>query len=256
MNIIIPAAGNGLRFYQEGYERKKPFIETSTYGDIPMIARVLESLRDLEFFNAKLILIMQKDHLDNGFCSNMREWLDGVIRCYWKGYYKIVEINGPTSGAVSTTLSASKYLMNDEELIIANSDQVADCDFINFINYARDFDGCLLTFRGDGDPKWSFCQTGEYNGVKLVDRVAEKEPLEGFITNTGIYYFKTGFLYLNAAISMIEKNIRTNGEIYVAPVYNELCRTHCISYYNILESNFFGMGTPSDLLQTIERKRW
>lgn len=256
MNIVIPCAGSGSRFSEAGYTRPKPFIETSTYGDIPMIARVLESLKDLEFFNAKLILIMQKDHLDNGFCSNMREWLDGVIRCYWKGYYKIIEINGPTSGAVSTTLLASKYLMNDEELIITNSDQyLHSFDIISFINYCRNYDGCLLTFPNENDNKWSYCEVKEYNNERLVDRVVEKEAISS-VCNIGMYYFASGLLYLNAATQMITKNIRTNGEFYIAPIYNELCRLHRISHYEIPEDCMVPMGTPFDLKDSIERMDW
>ena len=37
----------------------------------------------------------------------------------------------------------------------------------------------------------------------------------------GVYWWKKGSDYVKYAEQMIEKNIRTNGEFYVCPVFNE-----------------------------------
>jgi len=51
---------------------------------------------------------------------------------------------------------------------------------------------------------------------------------------------------------MIKKNIRTNNEFYVAPVYNELIQNgKKILHYPIAEMR--GMGTPEDLQRFIEK---
>jgi NDP-sugar pyrophosphorylase family protein len=263
MNILIPAAGSGSRFVAEGYKRPKPLIQI---GDTTMLHKVVLSVHDLCFFNAKLITIMQKEHLDgfypyegqqeNGKTGYQgRTLVDTALFC-WDGYTKLVEINQLTGGAVDTTLLATKYIANDEELLIVNSDQYVDVDWIEFINYARQFDGCLLTFTSDGDPKWSYCEVNNYNGVDLVDRVEEKQPLPKNIANCGIYYFKTGLLYLNAVASMIEKDIRVNGEFYVAKVFSELVREYRISNYHILDRKFSPLGTPQDLKNSISKENW
>jgi hypothetical protein len=47
---------------------------------------------------------------------------------------------------------------------------------------------------------------------------------------------------------MIEKNIRTNNEFYVCPVYNELIlEDKNIYVYDIPAEKMHGMGTPEDL---------
>src|SRR5262249_52806195 len=66
----------------------------------------------------------------------------------------------------------------------------------------------------------------------------------------GIYNFARGADYVRAADSMIRRDLRVNGEFYVAPVYNELIESGAeIGYRNIgrVERDVFGLGTPADL---------
>jgi len=49
---------------------------------------------------------------------------------------------------------------------------------------------------------------------------------------------------------MIAKDIRVNGEFYVAPVYNEMIAKGAnIGYFDIgsVDHGMYGLGTPSDL---------
>ena len=58
INVVIPMAGMGSRFADEGFVKPKPFIDV--LGK-PMIERVLDNLF-LE--NAKYYLIARKEHLE------------------------------------------------------------------------------------------------------------------------------------------------------------------------------------------------
>ena len=47
---------------------------------------------------------------------------------------------------------------------------------------------------------------------------------------------------------MINKNIRTNNEFYVCPVYNEcILNGEKIKIFNIEKECMWGLGTPEDL---------
>jgi dTDP-glucose pyrophosphorylase len=84
----------------------------------------------------------------------------------------------------------------------------------------------------------------------LVKEVAEKKPISNIAT-VGIYYYKHGKDFVAAAEQMIRKNIRTNNEFYVAPVYNEMIAVgKQIFSYPIAEMR--GMGTPEDLQRFME----
>ena len=51
---------------------------------------------------------------------------------------------------------------------------------------------------------------------------------------------------------MIRKNIRTNNEFYIAPVYNEMIESgKTVMHYPIAEMR--GMGTPEDLKVFLEK---
>jgi hypothetical protein len=53
---------------------------------------------------------------------------------------------------------------------------------------------------------------------------------------------------------MIDKNIRTNNEFYICPVYNEAIEDgHKI--LPVFIDKMYGVGTPEDLNQYLEGKR-
>jgi dTDP-glucose pyrophosphorylase len=109
-------------------------------------------------------------------------------------------------------------------------------------------DGCILTFKSS-HPKWSFVKIDDNN---LITYVAEKNPISDNAT-VGIYFWKKGSDYVKYAEQMIDKNIRTNNEFYVCPVYNEAINDgKKIKSYMIKE--MWGMGTPEDLNLFLEKK--
>ncbi|MBI3010225.1 MAG: glycosyl transferase family 2, partial [Candidatus Omnitrophica bacterium] len=79
--------------------------------------------------------------------------------------------------------------------------------------------------------------------------VAEKRVISEDAT-VGIYAFSRGKDFVKAADSMIAKNLRVNGEFYIAPVYNELIGWKArVAAFPIgtLGVQMHGMGTPEDL---------
>ncbi len=61
-----------------------------------------------------------------------------------------------------------------------------------------------------------------------------------------IYYWAKGSDYVKYSEQMIEKDIRTNNEFYVCPVYNEaIGDDKKIKVFPI--QKMWGLGTPEDL---------
>ena len=240
INIIIPMAGLGSRFLEAGYEKPKPFIDVSGK---PMIERVLENL-NVE--NAQFILVARKEHLEQE-----RELVN-----YIKREFKLlfISINQLTEGTACTVLSARKYINNQFPLLIANSDQIIDIDLKEFLDDAneRDLDGSIITFYDeDKNPKWSFA---ELDKKDQVIRVKEKEAISNHAT-VGIYYFKTGTIFVDGAIDMIASNDRVNNEFYTCPVYNYvIADKKKIGIYEIPYESMHGLGTPEDLNSYVTEK--
>lgn len=230
MKILIPMAGEGSRFSKQGYTFPKPLIDVDGK---PMIQRVVENLN----FSADFVFLARKEHLDKyeGLSVTLMHITDG--RC------KIVEVDSLTEGAACTALLAKDHINIDDDLLIANSDQVIVYRPENFLTMKNmtTADGIIFTFN-DVHPKWSFAKV---DGMGYVTQVAEKVPISNVAT-CGIYWYRRGKDFVKAAESMIEKNIRVNNEFYIAPVYNEMIGNgKTIVPFFVQEMH--GIGTPEDL---------
>jgi HAD superfamily hydrolase (TIGR01509 family) len=228
LNVLVPMAGAGSRFAQQGYTFPKPLIEVNGK---PMIQVVVENLN----IEAHYIFIVQQDHYEK---YNLKFLLNLIAPgC------DIVQVNGVTEGAACSTLLAKEYIDNDAPLIMANSDQYVEWNS-NECMYsftADEIDGGILTFNAT-HPKWSYAKVGS-NG--FVSEVAEKKVISNDAT-VGIYYWKHGSDYVRYAEQMIEKNIRVNNEFYVCPVFNEAIADGKKIKIKTIDS-MWGIGTPEDL---------
>lgn len=226
-NILVPMAGSGERFRNAGYEQWKPLIDVK--GQF-MLSLAVKSLG----VGGRYIFVSRTE--------DARKYSLRCITNLIAPGSSLVTTDGPTEGAVSTTLLAESLIDDDRELMIVNCDQCIRWDAKGFFDYAREgrFDGVSLTFR-DADPKWSFCRM---EGERVVE-VAEKKPISDR-ANVGIYWWRRGRDYVACAKGMIRDDRRVNGEFYVAPVYNEaITRGLKIGAFDVHEMN--GLGTPADL---------
>jgi len=223
LNILIPMSGAGRRFMEAGYKIPKTLIDV--FGK-PMIQRVVENIA----LKGRYIFIVQSS-------LNADELLETIAPgCL------IITTNALTEGAACSTLLAKEYIDNENPLLIANSDQLVEWNPIDFIGRMQNLraDGGILTFLAH-HPKWSYvrCDYGK------VIEVAEKKVISNMAT-VGIYYYHKGSDYVRYAEQMIAKNIRVNGEFYVAPVFNEYIADGKVVLTHPCEE-MHGLGTPEDL---------
>ena len=236
MNVLIPMAGAGKRFFDAGYVFPKPLIEIDNK---PMIQWVIESLN----LNANFIFIIQKEHQEKYNIKSVLKILQPDC--------KIIELDHITEGAACTTLLAKEFINNSDPLIIANSDQYINWNSSKALYdfNSKNLDGAILTFEAI-HPKWSYAKCDDEG---FVSEVAEKKVISKNAT-VGVYYWKHGSDYVQSAEEMIEKNIRVNNEFYVCPVYNEfLLKNKKVKIHNV--DKMWGLGTPEDLnnfLRTIK----
>ncbi len=233
INVVIPMAGSGSRFVNAGFTKPKPFIDIDGK---PMIKRVLENLC---LPNAHYILVARREHVLAEI-----ELVREIEQTYQASF---IQIDGLTEGTACTVLHARKLINNATPLLIANSDQIVDFNPIEFVDDCvnRDLDGSILTFKDvSRDPKWSFARIGK-NG--LVQEVKEKKPISENAT-VGIYLYRHGQEFVNAAIDMFLQRDRVNNEYYTCPTYNYLIQEDKkIGIFNVPASAMHGVGTPEDL---------
>lgn len=229
LNIVIPMAGRGSRFSQAGYQMPKPLIDI--YGH-PMIEYVTKNICPQQ--PHRFIYICQEEHLEKyDLMKELERIAPGCI---------IVSIDHITEGAACTVLLAEQYIDNDDEIMIANSDQYVDTNINEYLSAIKNYDGLIMTMPAN-DPKWSYIR---YNEQGFVTLVREKEVISNQAT-VGIYNYKHGSDFVKYAHQMIEKNIRVNNEFYVAPVYNEMIEAGKKLVFCDVGNKMYGLGIPEDL---------
>ena len=223
-------AGEGSRFIKEGYTFPKPLIDVDGK---PMIQRVVENLD----FDCEYIFLVRKNHLEK--YDGLRETLSRITN----NKMQIIEVCGLTDGAACTALLAKDLINSDDDLLIANSDQIIEYEPQNF-NLMRNLtnvDAIVWTFN-DVHPKWSFVKT---NSRGFCVEVAEKKPISDIAT-CGIYWYRKGSDFVKSAEQMIQKDLRIKNEFYIAPVYNELIGQGK-TLIPFFVHKMHGVGTPEDL---------
>lgn len=232
INIVIPMAGRGSRFAKAGYELPKPLIDVHGRA---MIEYVVKNITPKEAH--RFIFICQKEHLEK---YALKERFEKIAPgC------AVITIDHITEGAACTVLLAEKLIDSEAPLMIANSDQYVDIDINDYLDAMKSNDGLVMTMTAD-DPKWSFAKL---NDEGFITEIREKEVISNEAT-VGIYNYAHGSDFVKYAHRMIGKNIRANGEFYVAPVYNEMIADgKKVVCFNIGSENrgMYGLGIPEDL---------
>jgi len=240
LNIVLPIAGRGSRFAAAGYPQPKPLIPVRGK---PMIELVVENLRPARAH--RVIFVALREHLER--------WDVASVLTRAAPGCAIVPVDAVTEGAACTVLLAQKWIDNDDPLMIANTDQFVVVDLDRYLaeSDVAGCDGLIMTFAAS-DPKWSYVRKDVGGGIV---EVVEKHVVSNEAT-VGIYNFRRGGDFVRAAKSMIARDLRVNGEFYVAPTYNQLIHEGAAIRSYAIESEGVGMhglGTPEDLQRFLDR---
>jgi len=208
MNILIPMAGKSIFFENSNYIYPKPLTEVRGQ---PMIQGIIE---DLSSIKGELNFIFAVNKED---CKKFH--IDNVLRLLTNNKVNIISVDGETSGAACTALLAIDHINNDEPLIISNADQKFDCEMNQFISSftERDLDAGVICFESV-HPRWSYARTDEQG---YITETSEKNPISKQAI-AGLFYFKHGKYFVEAAMNSIFKDANVNGLFYIAPVFNEM----------------------------------
>jgi NDP-sugar pyrophosphorylase family protein len=228
MNIIIPMAGLGSRFFTEQYKLPKPLIDIRGK---PMIQRAIETLDlDGDYF----FLLRQTEYT--------KQMVDVIKSVVPKATIKI--INYITEGPACSALLFEREIDTEDELVIANCDQIMSWNSNMFLRNARVYDGAVVTYHSDTE-KNSYARL---NKRGLVTEIREKEVISNVSLN-GIHYWNDSYRFIAAAKEMIAANDRAeNGEFYIGPTYNYMIRdNYRVGIYHIPNEQHHPVGVPADL---------
>jgi dTDP-glucose pyrophosphorylase len=221
-------AGLGSRFLTKGFQQPKPLIDVN---GTPMIIRAVNSLG---IKDAKYLFVIAK----NQYTENIKEEIAKYVDC------EFIEIDYITEGPACSALLFKDIINTEDELIIANCDQIMEWNPDLFLLNVRQYDGAVVTYHETTD-KNSYARIDK-NGN--VIEIREKQVVSNISLN-GIHYWRQGKFFVDSASAMIAADDRApNGEFYVGPSYNYMIKSGLqVGIYHVPNQMHHPVGVPEDL---------
>ena len=236
---LIPLAGAGQRFRDEGYRDPKPLISVS---GLPMIVQAARVLPPAE----KHVFICRSEHLENYLLSE-------VLRTHFP-QPAILSVDYLTEGQACTCLLGKNDVDPESTLTIGACDNsmVYDRQKIAAMMEDRTVDAIIWTFRNNPTVKTNPRMYGWVQADKqgYAKNVSVKIPLSDTPINdhavVGTFTFRKSSVFFDYAQKMIDANRKINNEFYVDECMNLLIEDGL--HVRVFEiDNYICWGTPNDL---------
>jgi dTDP-glucose pyrophosphorylase len=225
MLLIIPMAGRGSRYANEGYTIPKPLIEINGK---PMLYHAFQSVKDVPY--EKVIFIALKEH-------ELIYSVSKIIKEQIVTDFELILLDDVTDGQLCTVLTASHFFKENQALLIAASDSLIESNIAEEVKTSH-VDGIISVINLPGE-QWSFAKTDE-NGKVIA--VAEKTRISDY-ASTGIYYFNDAIFFEQHAKRLIQEKETTKGEYYIMPLYNKYIAEGALIELSYAKA-MWDMGTP------------
>ena len=234
---LIPLAGEGQRFRDEGYETPKPLIEVSGK---PMIEQAFNSYPSSE--RSSFIVL-------NKHCEAY-----GIDQLLKSAYPKahIVKLDGVTEGQAITASLGIRDEDLEQPLLIAACDNGLLIDETHFKSLATSVETDVICFTFRNNPTVASNPKG-YGYVITDDNqkimgVSVKKPISDVPVKdhaiVGAFYFRKAKDFLAGVEILKNQNIRVNNEFYIDSIMGVLDELGLAGY--ALECDYESWGTPND----------
>jgi dTDP-glucose pyrophosphorylase len=231
LTVVIPMAGRGQRFVDAGVSVPKPLIEVRGR---PMYSWAVASIPPAII--DRLVFICLAEHLEAfPLAEDIEDRYDAFRPV-------VVSLDGVTEGQACTVLAAREHLDPAAPLVIYNADTYCVTGLEHHLGRLDPaVDGIIGVFEAPGD-HWSFARVDDRGRVV---ETAEKRRISPWAT-TGLYHFSRAADFLEHTDAMVAADERTNGEFYVAPVYNRLIAAGARIEIDVA-LEVWALGTPEEL---------
>jgi NDP-sugar pyrophosphorylase family protein len=212
IHVVVPAAGQGRRFVEAGYPPKQ-YVPVD---GLPMLARVVENVRPAVPHRVTVVVTSPPPPIG--------------------GDVEVVHLDRQTSGAVETLLAAG---VGPGPLLVANSDQLLGFP-VDRLTEESGPDGALATFTASSAAHSYVCR----DDAGYVIDIAEKRVISSQAVG-GVYYFRRGEEFADAARRVLRADRRVLGEFYVSTVIAEMLERGAA--LRAVHGDVATLGTPEEL---------
>ena len=238
--LILPMAGKGSRFSEEGYNQPKPLLDVN---GLPMIVQAVNCLPESD----NNIFICLKEHIDEYDIHN-------TLKNTYKNT-EVVSITEVTQGQACTCeIGINKSNLNLEHpILISACDNGVYYDSEEYSKLLEDesIDIIVWTFRNNQTSKinpnaYAWLDVDNDGFIKHVSckKFIYDDPLKTHAI-IGTMFFRKGKYFIDGLQKNYEENIRTNGEFYVDDVLNQNIKSGLkVKVFEV--KNYICWGTPND----------
>jgi NDP-sugar pyrophosphorylase family protein len=236
---LIPMAGAGARFAQEGYPHPKPLVPVA---GAPMVQRSLDTLPPAKTW----IAVCRSEHLQT-------PGLESALNANGRKV-RISPVDRPTEGQACTCLLARGWLDPDAPLLVGPCDTAMVYDQERYAALTSDTQvDCLVwTFRNHPHANRHPKQYGWVRATSdgAVQGISCKVPLSEDIRHDpgiiGAFWFRQARFFLEAADRLIAQNRRINNEFYVDSAIEVLLEQgRRAKVFDV--GHYICFGTPDDV---------
>jgi dTDP-glucose pyrophosphorylase len=238
--LLLPMAGRGSRFEQEGYSVPKPLIEVN---NLPMIIQAVNCLPQSD----NNVFMCLEDHIEDfGIDSKLSEYYPNT---------RVVSINETTQGQASTCqIGIDEVGIHlQSPILISACDNGVYYDSQKYLDMVNDtsVDIIVWTFRNNQASKTN---PNAYAWLDVdADGFVKHVSCKNFIYDNpltthaivGTMFFRKCEYFTKGYSNNIKENIRTNGEFYVDDVLNQNIKDGLkVKVFEV--ENYICWGTPND----------
>lgn len=238
--LIIPMAGLGQRFTDEGYSLTKPLIPVSTK---PMYVQALACLPE----TSSQVFVLRED------MPGFKQTESSIKRKNAKA--SVASVAAVTDGQASSALIGLDHLQSDSA--VEGPVTFGACDFASLYDTEKlqilidnqDIDIIVWSIRGYPNALRTPNSYGwiKTNGSK-IESVSVKKPLSSPDTDPiilGTFTFKRAEDFRNSLEKLKEKNVTINNEFFIDSCINEAINEG-LSCYIFEVDSYLCWGTPDD----------
>ena len=236
--LILPMAGKGSRFSEQGYKLPKPLIDVNGK---PMIIQAVECLPNT---NNKTFICAQE---------HVNEYnIDETLKKYYSNA-SVITVSKTTEGQACTCELGLAELNSGNPILISACDNgvLFDSERYEALVDDESIDVIVWTFRNNQTSKvkpnmYSWVDVHQNNVAKFVSckNFIYDDPLKTHAI-IGTFFYRKAKNFINGLNETYRLNVRTNGEFYVDEVINQNINAGLkVVVFEV--DNYICWGTPDD----------
>ena len=231
VSTVITAAGDSRKLFMEaGFGRPKSLVK---WQGREVLARAIDS------YATDPVRATVAINWDENVEWGLSEWLKELFP-----QTTVYTVPSSVKGALATALIGLANIELDSPLVVAAGDSMVEGGIEQYITQFvhGDYDAASIAFPST-NPRWSYLAVDAEGSVR---QVAEKQVI-GTHATTGVFYFRSARLFLDAATWCLVNNASHKGLFYVSTTLNFLISNGMrVGYERIPRSMYQSWSLPID----------